>query len=463
MAQATRIRTPVETIGYTRVRVAVTRGPDTGQVIDSAGVTLTVGTGTNADLRLSDDTVSREHCEIQLTEHGFRVRDRNSTNGLRVGNVRVYDMASVGPVEVSLGDTTLSLTPLDETEERSRASVASFGRLLGEAPKMRELFALLASVAPTELSVLIEGETGTGKELVAQSIHAASARAERELVVLDCSAVHAGLMDSVLFGHKRGAFTGASGNVTGLLERAHGGTLFLDELGELPIELQLKLLRAMESGEFRPIGAARQERVDVRVIAATNRNLKAAVAAGSFRQDLYYRLEGLLVSVPPLRERLEDIPMLVDHFLRLEDPSTDRSALPAHALEMFQNHRWPGNVRELRNVVRRMRVLPDWSFRADCAPPADDAQTQLERNVLRHLRAWIRDPDAANRSDWLPLTALRSELEDAFELDYLQILKRVSGGNKTRAGAIAGVTRQAIQNLARKHQFDWSDSADAPP
>jgi transcriptional regulator with GAF, ATPase, and Fis domain len=338
---------------------------------------------------------------------------------------------------------------------------------------MRELFAMLARVAPTDLSVLIEGETGTGKELVAQSIHKASGRADGPFVVFDCSAVASNLIESDLFGHERGAFTGASAARAGALEEANGGTLFLDELGELPLELQQKLLRALQSGEFKRVGGRKFEKTDVRVIAATHRNLRAEIEAGKFREDLYYRLEGVPVHVPPLRERLDDIPVLVEHFLSQTDRAAGGAALPPGALEMFRGHRWPGNVRELRNVVRRMQMLPELPLKLGSQlPPAAHVQgssvevapsvtlgnrSHVEARVVRLLLAWLGSEAAYQRPDWLTLENARREFQEAFELDYLEVLKKQSGGNKTRASIWAGVSRQAIQKLVRKHDVDWSD------
>jgi transcriptional regulator with GAF, ATPase, and Fis domain len=469
----TRVRQPTETVRYARVRVTVTKGRDLGKVVESAGTTLRVGTAESADLRLNDDTVSREHCEIELNERGFRVRDLRSTNGLRAAGLRVYDIAASAPLEVALGDTTIAIAPLAEAETRERTSIGSFGALLGESTKMRELFAMLARVAPTDLSVLVEGETGTGKELVAQSIHAASARAEGPFVVFDCSAVAQNLIESDLFGHEKGAFTGASAARAGALEEANGGTLFLDELGELPLELQQKLLRCLQSGEFKRVGGRKMEKTDVRVIAATHRNLRAAIEAGKFREDLYYRLEGVPVHVPPLRERLDDIPLLVDQFLS-GGPGA-RHALPANALEMFRAHRWPGNVRELRNVVRRMQMLPELPFNIEsnapaastsqpaAAAPAPEPTAAASRSnvytrVVSRLLGWLASESGNPGPDWLTLDNARREFQDAFELDYLQVLKQQSGGNKTRASIWAGVSRQAIQKLVRKHDMDWSDA-----
>jgi transcriptional regulator with GAF, ATPase, and Fis domain len=485
-----------QTVRYACYRLAVASGVDAGQQLQSAGTTVRIGTAAGSDLRLSDATVSREHCEIELNETGFRIRDLGSKNGIRVGGLRVFDISGNESVELRLGETVLSVTPLASAETRERASDHRFGDLLGESSKMRELFAILSRVAPTDLSVLIEGETGTGKELVAHSIHRASARANGPFVVFDCSAVTPSLIESDLFGHERGAFTGATGARPGALAEANGGTLFLDELGELPLDLQQKLLRCLQSGEFKRVGATRFEKTDVRVIAATHRDLRSEIQAGRFRQDLFYRLEGVAVHVPPLRERVSDLPQLVLHFIKQTDATATLSALPEGTLEMFRAHRWPGNVRELRNAVRRLQILPELAFMPEqthsvplqaastrpsidatptlpaeteaCACAAHDlvhaearqrAAFQVEARVLRLLSAW-RDSEAPqHRPDWLTLEDARRELSDAFELDYLALLKRQSGAVKSRAANWAGVSRQAIQKLVRKHALDWSDTA----
>jgi transcriptional regulator with GAF, ATPase, and Fis domain len=469
MQQHTVARPPIETIRYARVRLAVTRGPDTGLTLERAGATLIVGTAESADLLMHDETVSRQHCEIMLNERGFRIRDLESTNGVRVHGMRIHDVSCATYLEVTIGESTLAITPLEGAEPRERSSDGGFGPLLGDAPKMRELFALLARVAPTDLPILVEGETGTGKELVAQAIHQASTRASAEFVVFDCSAVASNLIESDLFGHERGAFTGAAAARVGALEEANKGTLFLDEIGELPLDLQQKLLRCLQSGEYRRVGGRKLEKTDVRVIAATHRNLRAEVEAGRFREDLFYRLEGVPVHVPPLRERSSDIPLLAQHF-SIQDPNLRRQPLPQHVLEMFRAHRWPGNVRELANVVRRMQLLPDLPFRVErhegaSVPPqaaavATDATTALER-VARMMAAWRRPETAPDSAEWLQLEAARRVVQDAFERDYLDVLKQLCKANKTRAAAWSGVTRQAIQRLVRKHDLDWGeDDAD---
>jgi DNA-binding NtrC family response regulator len=437
MSQPTRAGPPTEKVRYARTRVAVSKGPDAGVVIEAAGRLLRIGTSPDNDLVLSDDTVSRRHCEIELGEAGFRVRDVGSTNGVRALGARVYDAAFDVALELSLGETTLSITPLGETEDREQTQAQRFGDLRGGSAKMRQLFAELSRLAPTQLSVLIEGETGTGKDVVAESIHRASARAEGPYVVFDCSAVAPSLIESELFGHERGAFTGAVGARAGVFEEADGGTLFLDEIGELPRDLQPKLLRALEKREVKRLGGRSPVPVDVRVVAATNRNLLAEVQRGAFREDLYYRVAAAQVLVPPLRERLDDIPMLVEHFLSLEAPGMTLHSIPGQVWEMFSTHRWPGNVRELRNAVQRLLVAPELSLHVrDVAP----SEASGRGPVKPELAAAIE-----------PLRIARRSAADAFERDYLKAVFARSEGNVTRAAAIAEVSRQMIQKLMRKH------------
>ena len=441
MTQFTRSGPPLEKARYERARVTVTRGPNVGLALEAAGRTLQVGTADDCDLVLTDDTVSRRHCEIELSEAGFRVRDVGSTNGVSCAGMRVYDIACVGATELVLGETTLSVVPLKETEDRERVTADRFGDVLGASRKMRELFAQLERFADTALSILIEGETGAGKDVVAESIHRASARVDGPYVVFDCSAVAPTLVESELFGHERGAFTGATNARAGVFEQAHGGTLFLDEIGELPKDMQPKLLRALERREIKRLGSAKLSSVDVRVISATNRNLSAEVRTGAFRQDLYYRIAGARVFVPPLRERLDDIPLLVEHFLKLEAPRVAGVSVPPQVLDMFNAHRWPGNVRELRNAVQRMVVAPELALHA-----SDTGDSEAARRP--------REPDATLIE---PLRIARRTSADAFERDYLHALLRRMQGNVSRAAAIAEVSRQMVQKLMRKHGVDERD------
>lgn len=438
----TRAARRTETARYSKVRIAVSSGPDTGLVVEAAGRTLSVGTADECDIVLHDDTVSRRHCEIELTEKGFRVRDLGSTNGIRMQGMRVFDAACSEPLELSLGESILTITPLSETEDRECTSDEGFQDLIGGSRRMRELFAELQHLAPTQLSVLIEGETGVGKDVVAESIHRQSDRAEGPFVVFDCSAVAPSLVENELFGHEKDAFTGATSARPGIFVEAAGGTLFLDEIGELPKELQPKLLRVLEKREVRRLGGRRTERIDVRLLSATNRNLATEVREGRFRQDLYYRLAGARVVVPPLRERLEDVPALVRHFLTREAPSMSPQAIPDHVWEMFSRHRWPGNVRELRNAVQRLVVAPELSLRHWQETPLP----------------WSPTPQAQPPPDLVPLREARERARDAFERDYLKALLQHTGGNVSRAAIHAEVSRQMIQKLLRKHDLERGGS-----
>jgi transcriptional regulator with PAS, ATPase and Fis domain len=337
---------------------------------------------------------------------------------------------------LQLGESTLAITPLTETVDREQAATDRFGDLLGNSPRMRELFADLERIAPSDVAVLIEGETGTGKELAAESIHRASVRANGPYVVFDCSAVAPSLAESELFGHERGAFTGAVSSRPGVFEQADGGTIFLDELGELPKDLQPKLLRVLEKREVRRVGGQRTLPVNVRLIAATNRNLAAEVQHGNFREDLYFRVAATHVYLPPLRDRMEDLEMLVEHFLARVQPPRSLADVPPPVWDMFRAHRWPGNVRELNNAVQRLLVTPERALRP--SSPSEAPKSSI--SGLTPATASI-----------VPLRIARREAGESFEKAYLEALLARTSGNVTRAAAIAEVSRQMIQKMMKKH------------
>ncbi|HEY3665520.1 MAG TPA: sigma 54-interacting transcriptional regulator [Polyangiaceae bacterium] len=428
--QVTTISRNVRVVEYQKTRLSVISGPDAGLSLEIAGGAVRIGTAEENDLILTDTTVSRRHCEVIPTSNGIRIRDSGSTNLVVVGGALVVDATFTAPIQIELGDTIITITPLLETVYREQLDTDRFGDLLGKAPPMQELFADLERIAPTELSLLIEGETGTGKELVAESVHRASARADGPFITFDCSSVAPTLAESELFGHERGAFTGAVNARAGIFEQAQGGTIFLDELGELPKDLQPKLLRVLEKREVRRIGGTRTIPIDVRLIAATNRNLRAEVQRGSFREDLYFRVAGARVYIPPLRERMSDLPRLIGSFLAASHPPRTLNEVPQHLWEMLRSYRWPGNVRELRNAVQRMLVTPDRVLE----PEAESAGA----------------PPAAPE-EFSPLRVARREAADAFERRYVQSLLVRADGNITRAAALAEVSRQVIHALISKH------------
>ena len=323
---------------------------------------IRIGRSAVNDLRIEEPSVSGVHCELESTEEGLVLRDLGSTNGTWAGDLRIVEAQVAPGSSFRVGNVTVRYEGLQETIDIPLASEDRFGGAFGSSVPMREVFATLGKVAPSDLTVLVEGETGTGKEVVARAIHDKSRRSARPFVVLDCSAIPDTLAESTLFGHEQGAFTGAVQRHKGVFEQADGGTVFLDEIGELPLELQPKLLRVLENQEVKRVGGNKTISVDTRLVAATNRDLRRMVAEGGFREDLYFRVSVIHVELPPLRQRTADVPMLAGLFLdKCHNPrfgGTPTTILP-EAMVALMGHPWPGNVRELRNVVERAVSLAD--------------------------------------------------------------------------------------------------------
>jgi DNA-binding NtrC family response regulator len=412
----------------------VQSGADAGRRVCGEKRHLLIGTHPSSDLVLRDPHVSRLHARLDVDEQDYVLRDLGSTNGTRVGGVRVREACLHDDCVIEVGATQLRFRLSETGFEIPLAPEECFEGLVGRSVAMRELFALCARVAPTDAAVLLEGETGTGKELVARALHARSRRQPRPFVVFDCGAVPPTLIESELFGHEKGAFTGAVQSRAGVFERAHGGTVFLDELGELAIELQPKLLRVLETGTFLPVGGDKEKKVDVRVVSATHRDLARMLTDGSFRADLYYRLAVIRLAVPPLRERREDIPLLCAHFARKRmGPSLPSVALEA-AFDELRHYDWPGNVRELSNVVERAIVLCD---PREIKKSTLDAASELSRSVEKSIH---------NR---VSLRAAKTERER----EYLVDLLRMTEGDLDLASQIAEVHRKSLERLLRKHQL----------
>ena len=421
---------------------------------------LRIGTSPDCHLELDDETTSRLHARIEVDPFGHRLIDEDSKNGTFVNDMRIRDVYLTPGARIRIGGVNLRYQPGEEEVEITLAKSNRFGRMLGGSAAMREIFAVLERVAPTDMTVLIEGESGTGKELVADAIHQHSKRAAGPLVVFDCSAVAPNLIESELFGHVKGAFTGATGSRSGAFERANGGTLFLDELGELPLDLQPKLLRALESKMVRPVGGDRTVKVDARIVAATNRNLAKEVDGGNFRQDLYYRLAVIRVVLPPLRRRAEDIPLLVNHFLGELELNERDVQVGYDTILKLQRHRWPGNVRELRNFVERAallatdnrletRYLMPPSFgdtRTENKPEADSAQSPTGLALA--------DLDAD-----LPFKDAKARLIESFERAYWGRLLEKTNGNISAAARIAGIHRKSAEYLLKKLDLRPSDQS----
>ncbi|HEY3667047.1 MAG TPA: sigma 54-interacting transcriptional regulator [Polyangiaceae bacterium] len=415
---------------YPRIELVVVEGPDTGvwHSLDLTGVRI--GTAPSNELPLRDRTVSRFHCEVRIARGVAQLIDSGSTNGTFVDGVRVRDAELSAGCKIRLGATVLLVSASGERALVELSPRHRFGGVLGVSVEMRRLYAILEKIAPTDTTVLIQGETGCGKELVARAIHDTSPRAQQPFVVVDCGAIAENLIESELFGHVRGAFSGAVSDRRGLFEEANGGTLFLDEIGELPPALQPKLLRVLEGFEVRRVGSNSSKRVDVRIVAATNRPLAESVNAGTFREDLYYRIAVVELLLPPLRARRDDIPLLAQHFFRRY--AGDNESLPEDLVASLASRAWPGNVRELRNFIERSVSL---GFK----PPVENSglaqgvahATRLEDVVPTHL----------------PLKDARVAWTEQFEILYVKALLEKTAGNVTRAAELAGVNRRSLQRL----------------
>lgn len=340
-----------------RAVLRITEGSGKGTSVEITS-TLTIGSRPDSDLRLEDPTVSRKHAEISRTAEGFLLQDLGSTNGTSLNGVRVDRAYLRDGAVVTVGETSMIFSTGADIAMKGGQTPSIFGQMVAVSEPMMKAFALLEGLAASNITVLIEGETGTGKELAARAVHDRSPRAERPFVIFDCSTVPGQLMESELFGHAKGAFTGASEARPGAVEEAEGGTLFLDEIGELPLDLQPKLLRLLDLKEFKRVGTSDRKVADVRFVAATNLDLEDQVGRDLFRRDLYFRISAAKVTLLPLRERPGDIPALARHFMGILNQDQSRSmALKKDALGALAKHSWPGNIRELKNLLETAAAL----------------------------------------------------------------------------------------------------------
>jgi transcriptional regulator with GAF, ATPase, and Fis domain len=416
--------------------LSVTDGTDRGArlVLDGSGVAPTlVGSSAVCELRLADPMVSRRHLALEIDCRELRIRDLGSKNGTFLDRVRIRDASARGGESLQIGSTVLSIESRVGARPPALSPATSFGRLHGISREMRRLYPICEKLAASNISVIIEGETGTGKEVLAEALHERSPRAAAPFVVFDCTAVPPTLIESDLFGHERGAFTGALTERKGVFEQADGGTLLLDEIGDFPLPLQAKLLRALERGEIRRVGGNRWIRVDVRVLAATRRDLDQEVQAGRFRDDLFHRLAVGRIALPPLRDRRGDIPMLVSRFC--SEAGASERVLSSELLARWQEYSWPGNARELKHAVLRALALGELSasdWLADQRAPSSTDSGDFIAEVLEMK---------------LPLIAARQRVVDHFEKRYVARLLAEHNGNVVRAASASGIARRHFHRL----------------
>lgn len=438
-----------EVVSLRKCQLIFLDGPYKGKKLTLNRDRLSIGKREGNDILIQDKTVSRKHCEIVYESDSFLLRDCDSTNGTFLNGSKVKE-AYLSPADViKLGNTQLEFIVFDEKVSIEPSEKEIFGAMVGKSRKMRQIFAILEKISKTHASVIIEGETGTGKDLVAKAIHEHSTRRSHPFLVFDCTGVAPNLIESELFGHEKGAFTGAIRSRPGIFEGAKGGTVFLDELGELPIDLQPKLLRALENREVRRVGANTATKIDVRVISATNRNLKQEIQGGKFREDLYYRMSVVKISLPPLRDRPEDIPLIIERLLTTQTYNKTPTGFKVirvedDALKLLQRYPWPGNVRELANILER-------------ACSFVEGET-IRRGDLEFVFSEIDDAEERTENmrinTDIPFKEAKQEIVERFEKEYLEELLKKHNYNLSKASREAKVDRKHIRNLLKKYGIE---------
>ncbi|MDD4101815.1 MAG: sigma 54-interacting transcriptional regulator [Kiritimatiellae bacterium] len=425
-----------------RTKLLVISGPLQGREFVVNHDTFTIGSGSHNDLAIGDSTVSKRHCEIIVEQSGYLIRDLDSTNGTFVQGVRVSSAHLAPGSEIQLGKTRIVFCPLQDANDIPLSPNEAFGKMLGRSVPMRRIFYLAETYSPSDVTVMITGETGTGKEVLAEEIHNHSTRREKPFIVIDCAAISKELIESELFGHVKGAFTGANADRQGAFELADGGTVFLDEIGDLSPDLQPKLLRVLEKREIRRVGCNKIRKINVRIISATNRNLANEVNENRFREDLYYRLSVVHLELPPLRRRREDVPLLVKRFLTdlHGDDALEQLADFDRTMDVLKRHEWPGNVRELRNLI-------ELAFYSERRPV--DLSAFLSLGNLRTGRK-NNEPEVNFVTD-KPFKDAKNDLIEEFERTYLNDLLSRNKQNISRSAREAGIERAYLQRLIRKY------------
>ena len=416
-----------KTLLLKKVKLAVTKGRELGKefVIDKG--LLRIGSKKENDVVIADDTVSRHHAVIEEKKGQYIIRDLESTNGTFVNGLRVSEAFLNEGSIIKLGNTELRFIPVEEKIELMPSKKDRFGDIVGKSKEMKEIFGILEKISKTDATVLITGETGTGKELVAKAIHENSHRSKKPFVVIDCSAIARNLIESELFGHEKGAFTGAVSTRHGAFEAANGGTIFLDEVGELEPDMQPRLLRVLEAREIKRVGSTSIIPVDVRIIAATNRELSAEIKKNRFREDLFYRLSVININLPQLRDRKDDISLLIDYFIKT-NKARKVKGVAKETLNILINYSWPGNVRELRNVIERAIAL--------------GASDYIEPKDLILLKPQASEKDTADLSG--------KTLEEIEKSAIIQTLK-AHKGNKTTTAKALGIAYSTLYEKMKKY------------
>ncbi len=455
------------TVTLRRCRIIVTRkGEQQEHVFERDN--LLIGASEDNDLCIDDETVSRQHCRIRLEGDEYVIQDLGSTNGTFVNGVRIKEAYLAQDCRVFLGKSEMRFQPVDERLRVVPSNSDRMGEMIGRHAKMREIYAILEKIAPTDATIVVEGETGTGKEVVARTVHQESKRREGPFMVFDCGAVPANLIESELFGHEKGAFTGAVSTRQGVFEMAHGGTVFLDELGELALDLQPKLLRVLEQREVKRVGGQKPIKVDVRVVAATNRDLEDEVRGGRFREDLFYRLSVVRLKLPPLRDRTEDIALLIQHFLKSGNFNRDRGgeqkvrSISPSSMARLLEYGWPGNVRELHNVVERAV-----SFAESTVIESEDLPHHISHNE-QPIAVIPEDTQVDALKSQSPSINLGGTFKNAkeqwvteFEKDYITHLLQRNNNNISHAAREADIDRKYFRKLMKKYGIGSYEAEEA--
>ncbi len=419
-----------------RGKMVVISRADLQKTFSIEGKEVTIGSQGDNHCVLNDPTVSRHHAAIEETREGYVLRDLGSTNGTFLGGILIKEAYLEYGSIIGLGNTRLQFVPLEERVEIPPSQEHYFGDVFGSSVEMKRIFTMLKKISPTDITVTIEGETGTGKELVARAIHSRSQRAKGPFVVIDCGSISKSLIESELFGHEKGAFTGATQARRGAFEMANGGTIFIDEIGELGPEMQPKLLRVLEQREVRRLGGNEVSKVDVRVIAATNRDLVSEAQRGRFREDLFYRISVVRIHLPPLREKGEDIPFLAQQCAR--DFSEQYGgggdvAVSAEALEILRHYHWPGNVRELRNVITRAMAMGN--------------------GKVLQPRDFIMPLSSEGRQRVPTLDSLIGKTLEEIEKAAIMKTLKAHGGNKSVAARVLGIAYSTLYEKIKKYEL----------